>query len=280
MPDTLPLLILPHRRAPGTVQMALDASLLHWASVGPDRVVFRTYAWSRPTLSLGRAEPFPEGWDVDAIREDGVDVARRPTGGDAVLHATELTFAVAASLPGPWNVRPRGFADLVAEALARAFQEAGLAAERSVPAPRDANAGRARPGLHACFSRLAPGEVRVGAYKVAGVASRFTRGAALTHASVPLSGEFRDVARFRRHDRVSEHDALDAGARSAAELLSERIHGERIAGALVGGLARAFGATCLEIAFRNLGLDDPADAPAASAGRMASIPLQVQAARP
>jgi len=158
MPDTLPLLILPHRRAPGTVQMALDASLLHWASVGPDRVVFRTYAWSRPTLSLGRAEPFPEGWDVDAIREDGVDVARRPTGGDAVLHATELTFAVAASLPGPWNVRPRGFADLVAEALARAFQEAGLAAERSVPAPRDANAGRARPGLHACFSRLAPGE--------------------------------------------------------------------------------------------------------------------------
>jgi len=38
--------------------MAADAALLAWAQAGGDRVAFRTYAWSRPTLSLGRAEPF------------------------------------------------------------------------------------------------------------------------------------------------------------------------------------------------------------------------------
>src|SRR5262245_27105739 len=101
MPDTSALLILPYRRASGAAQMALDAALLAWASTGHGRAAFRTYGWSRPTLSLGRAEPFPEGWDVGAIRDAGIDVARRPTGGDAVLHDTELTFAVAAALPGP-----------------------------------------------------------------------------------------------------------------------------------------------------------------------------------
>ncbi|HKW51164.1 MAG TPA: hypothetical protein VJQ53_05455, partial [Candidatus Eisenbacteria bacterium] len=109
---------LPHRSGSGADQMAIDGALLEWAASGPSRAVFRTYAWSRPTLSLGRAEPYPAGWDVGALEAAEVDVVRRPTGGDAVLHDGELTFAVAASLPGPWALRPRAFADLVAEALA------------------------------------------------------------------------------------------------------------------------------------------------------------------
>src|SRR5687767_13106001 len=153
MPDSPALLILPRRRAPAAAQMTLDAALLAWASADPRRAAFRTYAWSRPSLSLGRAEPFPEGWDEEAIRRAGIDVVRRPTGGDAVLHDTELTFAVAAALPGPWGLRPRGFADLVAEALARAFRGAGLEAERTVgdtsSSPR---AGADRPGVHPCFA--------------------------------------------------------------------------------------------------------------------------------
>jgi lipoate-protein ligase A len=260
MPDTPSLLILPHRRAPGVVQMALDSALLGWASDSPGRVAFRTYAWSRPTLSLGRAEPFPHGWDVDAIRREGVDVVRRPTGGDAVLHATELTFAVAASLPGPWGLRPRGFADLVADALASALRGSGLQAERVETVRSVASAVGARPGEHACFSRTAPGEVRVGAYKVAGIASRFTRGAALSHASVPLSEEFRDVARFRISDRIAEREALVAGARAASELLSAGLHETRIAGGLASTLAIALGAEVREAAFEDLGLEDPEDA--------------------
>ena len=257
MPDTPSLLILPHRRAPGAVQMALDAALLAWAAEGLDRLAYRTYAWTRPTLSLGRAEPFPGGWDEAAIRGAGVDVVRRPTGGDAVLHATEVTFAVAASLPGPWGLRPRRFADLVADSLARALRGSGLEAER-VGAERMAPPSIvARPGEHACFSRAASGEVRVGPYKVAGIASRFTRGAALSHASVPLSEEFRDVARFRLTDRVSERDALHAGARAASELLVADIDEGWIARGLAAAFAVAFRAEPRGAAFEDLGLEDP-----------------------
>lgn len=256
MPDTPALWILPHRRAPAGAQMALDAALLAWAAAGADRAAFRTYGWARPTLSLGRAEPFPEGWDEEAIRRDGIDVVRRPTGGDAVLHDTELTFAVAVSLPGPWRLRPRGFADLVAGALASAFRAVGLPAERT-DAPEPAGAGAARPGHHPCFARTAPGEVRVGRFKVAGIASRFTRGAALSHASVPLSGAFRDVSRYRRAGEGAARDALDAGARSASELRPGRLDEEAIASRLATELARALGGVSREAAFRDLGLEDP-----------------------
>ncbi|HET9252161.1 MAG TPA: hypothetical protein VFP58_08600, partial [Candidatus Eisenbacteria bacterium] len=250
MPDTPELLILPHRRAPAAAQMSLDAALLGWASAegGAGRAVYRTYGWSRPTLSLGRAEPFPEGWDEEAIRRAGIDVVRRPTGGDAVLHDTELTFAVAAALPGRWGLRPRGFADLVAEALASALRDAGLDAERT-GAPTETVA--ARPGAHPCFARTAAGEVRVGRYKVAGIASRFTRGAALSHASVPLTGAFRDVARFRT-DGAGAGLAIQAGARAASELLATPIEERRIAVRLGEALAGALRAVPREVAFADL----------------------------
>lgn len=261
MPDTPALLILPPRRAPGAAQMALDAALLAWASAGAGRAVFRTYGWSRPTLSLGRAEPFPGGWDEEAIRRAGIDVVRRPTGGDAVLHDEELTFAVAAALPGPWGLRPRGFADLVAEALAAALRDAGLEAERTAASTGEP----VRPGAHPCFARTAAGEVRVGRFKVAGIASRFTRGAALSHASVPLTGAFRDVARLRT-DASGAREAIGAGARGASELLEASVEGDRIGACLVEALAEALGSRPREVAFERLGLVDPGATPAPPAG--------------
>ena len=271
MPDTPALLILPYRRAFGAAQMALDASLLAWASAAPSRAAFRTYGWSRPTLSLGRAEPFPDGWDLGAIRDAGIDVARRPTGGDAVLHDTELTFAVAAALPGPWDLMPRGFADLVAEALARALRDAGLDAERTTGESTASEVVAARPGAHPCFARTAAGEVRVGRFKVAGIASRFTRGAALSHASVPMSGAFRDVARFRVAGTAAR-DAIDAGARSAAELLTGPIDAERIASRLAEHVAAALGGQSRDAGFDELGLEDPAATSSSSASGEALLP--------
>ena len=271
MPDTPALLILPYRRASGAAQMALDAALLAWSSAGHGRAAFRIYGWSRPTLSLGRAEPFPDGWDLGAIQDAGIDVARRPTGGDAVLHDTELTFAIAAALPGPWDLRPRGFADLVAEALARALRDAGLDAERTTGESTASGGVAAPPGAHPCFARTAAGEVRVGRFKVAGIASRFTRGAALSHASVPMSGAFRDVALFRVAGTVAR-DAIDAGARSAAELLREPVEAERIASSLAAHLAAALGSQAREAAFGELGLEDPGTTSSSSASGEALLP--------
>ena len=74
--------------------MACDAWLLDQLVQGQGTPVLRFYRWSRPTLSLGfhqrRLEPH---WPA-LVRDGGLDVVRRPSGGRAVLHAGELTYAL------------------------------------------------------------------------------------------------------------------------------------------------------------------------------------------
>lgn len=231
---------LPHLVRSGAEQMRLDEALLRWAAAGPARFAARTYEWTLPTLSLGRAEPFPEGWDPAAIEAAGVDVVRRPTGGDAVLHDEEVTFAVAASVPGPWAERPRQFSRLVAEALADALRGLGLAA--SVVAPGEERLPAAAPGARLCFARAAAGEVRVGGFKAAGIASRFTRGAALSHASIPLTARHRDAARFRV-DVERDLALVREHARSIGESLGKAPDAGAVQEQLLAALAARFGVT-------------------------------------
>ena len=87
-------------RAPA-LNMALDELLL--AGEGPGaaaaaRPVLRLYAWDPPALSLGWFQP-AEAFDAAALAAAGVTVVRRPTGGGAIHHDHELTFAVTA-MPG------------------------------------------------------------------------------------------------------------------------------------------------------------------------------------
>jgi lipoate-protein ligase A len=217
--------------------MTIDAALLDWASRGSARAVFRTYGWDPPAISLGRVEPFPDGWDLDAIRAAGLDVVRRPTGGDAVLHDGELTFALAASLPGSEGLGPRAFANLVAEALADAVGVFGVKAKRVLE-----RGIAARPGADPCFARASSGELRSGAFKVAGIASRFTRAAALCHASVPLSPRHRDIARFRG-DRPGEQERLAEHARSISEILGRSVSAAALGDVLAGKVAERLDAS-------------------------------------
>jgi lipoate-protein ligase A len=233
--------------------MSLDLALLAWTAASSSRLVFRTYSWARPTLSLGRAEPFPEGWNRAAIDAAGLDVVRRPTGGDGVLHDGELTFAVAASVPGPWDLRPRAFADRIADALADALEGMGLPAVRVGESRRMAPL---RPGERPCFARTSPGEVRVGEFKVAGIASRFTRGGALSHASVPLSSRHRDVASFRTGGE-GDRDALRRHARSAAELLEREIDARVLGDQLAAAIESRWGVDLSEAGFAAIGVPEP-----------------------
>jgi lipoyl(octanoyl) transferase len=242
---------LPHRVAAGSWNMAADLALLEWVSEAPSRVVFRTYGWERPTLSLGRREPYPGPWDEGALARAGIDVARRPTGGNAVLHVEEVTFALAAGLPGPWTLTPRGFATAAAEALAEALRACGL------PGPALAG-GSDSPRRHEspCFAQSAPGEVLGLGYKVAGLASRFAREGALCHASVPLTARSRSLARYLR-DGAAQEEALERNARSVGELVGDGnvdLLSLHLRAALSEALATRFGVRWTEGSFEEMGI--------------------------
>ncbi|RIK91057.1 MAG: lipoate--protein ligase family protein, partial [Proteobacteria bacterium] len=144
--------------------MALDEALLASASAGAPPTL-RLYGWHGPWLSLGYAQPFDEA-AAAACRRAGVSVVRRVTGGRAVLHGRDLTYAVAAhesALPAGLDASYR----LVSDALIAALAAIGVAAERAAPA-----AAIAPGGAFDCFASAATDEIAVGGRKLAGSAQR------------------------------------------------------------------------------------------------------------
>src|SRR3954454_7887312 len=73
--------------------MAIDLSLLDRSERSGDTWL-RLYRWHPSCLSFGRHEPAMRRYDVEQISRLGLDTVRRPTGGRAVWHARELTYAL------------------------------------------------------------------------------------------------------------------------------------------------------------------------------------------
>lgn len=169
--------------------MALDEALLERARHTGEAVV-RVYTWARPTLSLGRNQTAAGHYDLDAAAELGIDVVRRPTGGRAVLHARELTYAVAAPA-GDRTLREayEGVTALLLDALRRL----------GVPAAQAAGTGRApAPTLAPCFELPTRDELVLDGRKLVGSAQWREEGAFLQHGSILVDDDQGLIARLAR----------------------------------------------------------------------------------
>ena len=113
----------------GAENMASDQAVLDEA----DRVgasFLRLYRWNPPCLSFGRNEAAARHYDRARIERLGIAVVRRPTGGRAVWHEHEVTYAVAAPVAAFGSLRAAYCAihERLAEAL-RSSLDLSLLAE-------------------------------------------------------------------------------------------------------------------------------------------------------
>lgn len=190
-----------HGPAPGARNMAVDEALMGAGRVG--EVVLRTYRWSPPCLSFGRNQQSRGRYDAEAAAERGIDLVRRPTGGRAVYHHRELTYAVAAPA-GLWGgLRPSY--RKINRALARGLRGLGVRVDVSDRKGRTPGPSASR----ACFRDPLPGELVAAGRKLVGSAQWRSDGALLQHGSVLLHDDQAVADRLRR-----EEAAAAAGARS------------------------------------------------------------------
>jgi lipoyl(octanoyl) transferase len=174
---------------PGWLNMAIDATLLERAEAGERWL--RLYAWE-PTLSFGRHEAAARRYDAERIAALGLAVVRRPTGGRAVWHAGELTYALAAPADDLGSLRD-AYRDIHL-LLRNAVRTLGVDAELAGRGPASAvDAG-------ACFASSAGGEVVVRGRKVVGSAQLRRGGALLQHGSILLDDDQAVIARITRGD--------------------------------------------------------------------------------
>lgn len=169
--------------ADGPANMAADESLAEEA-VARDACCVRVYGWKHATVSLGGFQRAADAAAVPAIA--GVPLVRRPSGGGAIVHGSDLTYAAAVPRTHAWGGRPQAFYDAFHDALCAALGEAGIAA-----APWRAPAA-AEEDVFLCFDRRAAGDVVIDppggqaprGHKVLGSAQRRLAAAVLQHGSL------------------------------------------------------------------------------------------------
>lgn len=171
----------------GAENMAGDMALMDRArSTG--EAVLRVYSWSEPTLSFGRNQK-TSGYDREAIRDAGIGVVRRPTGGRAILHHREITYSVTA--PAAPGERIGTAYDWINALLVSALRSLGVPAEL---APRTVRSPA--PDEHPCFFTATPGEITARGRKLVGSAQYREDGAILQHGSILIADDQSSIAVF------------------------------------------------------------------------------------
>lgn len=177
---------------PGWANMAIDQVLLERAEILGESWL-RLYRWEPHCLSFGRHEPATRRYDRERIAALGLDTVRRPTGGRAVWHSRELTYAAAV---------PRGLFGSLQNAyleihrmLGQALHHVGLHVSL---APR-ARAPSLEAG--ACFAEPVGGEILHQGRKLVGSAQLRSRGSFLQHGSILLADDQHMVAVCARANR-------------------------------------------------------------------------------
>lgn len=171
------LLVEPRGRT-GAENMAVDEALLRDAQEG--FASLRLYGWSPPCLSFGRNEPAVSRYDRERIAALGLATVRRPTGGRAVWHEHEVTYAVAAPCAMFGSLREAYIT--IHEFLARALARLGAAVAL---ADRPRNRSHT-PDVGACFASPVGGELISGTRKLVGSAQVREGSAFLQHGSILL----------------------------------------------------------------------------------------------
>lgn len=220
----------------GTTNMQIDLQILQSLEEAKRAETFvRFYQWDRPTVSIGKHQVIERAVDLASCRRRSVPVVRRPTGGRAVLHAEELTYAVVSSDAAifPANCLSATYRK-ISEALACGLRRLGVEAELYRGA---SPVKRGRDLQSPCFLSPSRSELLAAGRKLAGSAQRRLRTCFLQHGSIPLRVDYPLMAELLG---VSE-TLLRRQMTSLSEVMTAETQAAHVIAALQAGFQEYFG---------------------------------------
>jgi len=190
----------------GKFNMDFDIQLADM--VDKNNSFFRLYQWKPYCISLGANQSFDD-INVDLIRQNGIDVVKRPTGGRAILHAEELTYSVCIST----------FSGLSSHEIYRKISLALVAGLRNYDGrlqnieletlqPDFAKLLKLPQGK-ICFSSTAKSEVKFAGKKIIGSAQRKMKNSILQHGSILIGKYHRNLSKYIISSSFEENDFDD-----------------------------------------------------------------------
>lgn len=158
--------------ANGPAHMARDTQLVDQV-LATDEAQLRFYRWDPLTVSLGKHQTLSEETRKHWAQL-GLDVVRRPSGGGAVLHEGDLTYAVAVPHLCHLSV-PEAYQRLT-EGLRLGLSRLGIQTDMPVWAPHE---------IHAhCFAVATQADLTWRGQKLVGSAQWRRKGVVLQHGSL------------------------------------------------------------------------------------------------
>ncbi|MCB0278553.1 MAG: hypothetical protein KDD94_03575 [Calditrichaeota bacterium] len=181
--------IYPYSKFSARLNMAIDHSLA--SRFSPDSLpVLRFYGWVPHAITIGFHQN-KDAFNPDKIHESGIDFARRPTGGRAIFHGNELTYAII----HPLSLNKTELYRMSHMAFIDAFKELGFDLDYQRK-QIDLNAAYKQNDSYSCFANSAQFEVSLQQEKVIGSAQRVYSHSILQHGSIMISDDYLKLANF------------------------------------------------------------------------------------
>jgi lipoate-protein ligase A len=199
--------------------MAVDNAILEAVNQKKVPPTLRLYAWNPPCLSLGISQPISD-IDRKQLETHGWDLVRRPTGGRAILHTDELTYAVIGRKEEPRLV---GSVLESYQRLSRALYQALLLLNLPVQIVRKKKSEEDRFQA-ICFEYPSDYEITVQGKKLLGSAQARQKSSVLQHGSLPLSGDLTRITKVLRYESEEERQT------AAQRMLEKATHVEAVLG--------------------------------------------------
>ncbi|MBP9212434.1 MAG: lipoate--protein ligase family protein [Bacteroidetes bacterium] len=231
----------------GAENMAADMALASAVQCGASPSTLRLYGWKPWAVSLGYNQRETD-IDHEACTRYGFDIVRRPTGGRAILHANELTYAVAMPANGTGITETYS---RISKALVEGLS--GICPSVSYESSQlNFQSLYKRQESIPCFSASARYEVQIGGKKLVGSAQRrFTvpdlPEVVLQHGSILLGTEHQLLAEILsvNEEAVKQKILSDIEGKTIdlSTAVGRTVTMEEAAAAVIRGFERTMGIT-------------------------------------
>jgi lipoate-protein ligase A len=186
--------------------IALDEAISEAVRKKLSPPTLRLYQWDKPSISIGYFQKISD-INIDYCSKMGYPIVRRPTGGRAILHDSELTYSLSARIDSsPFKGRLIEDYTFISKALVSGLKLAGIDAQISFSKKRCF-----RQKSPACFKVASYGEITINGKKVIGSAQKRYNNGFLQQGSILLNFDarkLRDVLRFNDKEDFKEIGAL------------------------------------------------------------------------
>jgi len=220
----------------GALNMAIDQSLLTMHAEEKSPPTLRFYQWSPAAVSLGYFQRDPK-IDRSVCRKMGIDVVQRLSGGRAVLHQGDLTYAVIAGMQDGIPEEAAAAYQLICEGLLKGFRLLGIHGEL-----RQGREKSIQKDICFLFSSL--GDIIHSKRKFVGSAQYWNSTSLLQHGSIILEPQVETLVKLWGANGASPENLrvmLTSRLTSIEEILGRHLSPGEIETAIRKGMEQSLG---------------------------------------